>query len=177
MKTEILTSIIGIGGTILGFILSEVSSYFKRKKDETERYLMANYTQRQSVYAIIYKALIQYQSYSRKFVEYGNEFVEHEDTQNFGPLTELEKFNQIFEENEIWLHNKTIEELKEVLSISSSAINVALFVTGEEDIWLSQVEKISNSIINKIEEVKHHIKSITGMNLIDNYQSKLNSSG
>ncbi|GIP12430.1 hypothetical protein P4H94_14925 [Paenibacillus macerans] len=177
MKTEILTSIIGIGGTILGFILSEVSSYFKRKKDETERYLMANYTQRQSVYAIIYKALIQYQSYFRKFVEYGNEFVEHEDTQNFGPLTELEKFNQIFEENEIWLHNKTIEELKEVLSISSSAINVALFVTGEEDIWLSQVEKISNSIINKIEEVKHHIKSITGMNLIDNYQSKLNSSG
>ncbi|GIP49369.1 hypothetical protein J53TS2_29600 [Paenibacillus sp. J53TS2] len=172
MKTEVLTSIIGIGGTILGFFLSEVSTYFKRNKDEKERFIMANYTQRQNSYAIMYKALIQYQNYFRKFVEYGNEFVEHEEPEKFGPLSELEKFTHTFEENEIWLHDKTIEELREVLSISSPAINVALLVAGGDEMWISQVEKISTSIIKKIEEVKDHIKSITGMKLIDNYQSK-----
>lgn len=168
MIDTIIQSAATITAVIIGFTLSEISSNFKRNKDSKERLLLENYKLRQKAYANLYKALNEYESYFRLFINPGNEFSDNENLENFAPLQFFNRFNTKIEDEELWFDaqtNKLINELKEK---SNLGCNIALKISLNNSMDLeNDIKSLCDSIIKIITLINEHIKDITGMKDLD----------
>lgn len=180
----IITAIISAITTIIVayFVFKHNTLEARRRENQLskERILMANFSVRQSAYAKVYEELYNYKKYFMKFMDEGNEFVEHEDTQNFAPLTTNTEFIDFYRKHEIWLHATIRKEFDELLSYASNLNNLALSIAmykiraekGEEqEDFDYDVEGHCIGIINKINDLQSRIIQIKGLDKLDELSS------
>ncbi|MMZ57475.1 hypothetical protein D1872_194090 [compost metagenome] len=166
-----MSSLIGV---IVGVILNQISVLIFSRRAERERILMANMSSRLSAYSNIYSALLDYQLYYSQFVDYGNEFIVHEDPKDFAPLSSLEELTKAYNKNEIWIHESSKAKISEVLQLSSYCVNLAIWIQDPNNIdMINEVEKKANSMLKLIEDAKNHIIKVNGLEKLDQHSQKL----
>ena len=173
LEKEIMGVLIGGCVSLLGFALSEVFANIRRKNDQKERFLMSNYTRRQIAYEDMYISLNEYKDYFDRFIYYDNEFIEHENKKDFAPLEAIGALRDIYEKNEIWLHNNTAKKIEHLLQESQPGCNLAQLVSSEEEIHIDAVEPMAENIVSIIEDLKIHMKKIIGILMLDDYQDEM----
>lgn len=128
---------------------------------------------RQQAYTQIFVALTKYEKYFFQFVG-SSEFEEHKEPSEFVPLNAFTILADEFENIEVWLHNDTKEKFKELFAQSSLLLNLAIqCALGEKEFGTDQVNLASESILNTIDKLKKHIKTINGMEDLDKHSDRM----
>jgi len=181
MNTDVLT---GFGGVILGFVLTEVIGFFRRKSETTTRFIESNYVYRQQAYSDLYIALIKFKKYFASFiVSDGDEFSERRDYEVFAPLTTYDDFRTKYQEVELWLPENIRVAVENVLQQSMVQCNIGLNIASNriklqqnpnEEVYdySDDVKKTCEKIVTDIEVIYDLIIIATGMNQLSDYHSK-----
>lgn len=174
LDNSILSAVIGIGGTILGFGLSEASNYFKRKEDAKERLLLSNLSLRQQAYAKLFEALSYYERYLYNFITHGNEFASQRDLEEFAPLEDLMSLMKVFESVEIWLHKETVDMFRDFFANSTILLNMSLLIHQESELVNTvDIAEASQKFIEEVGKLKRHLQKINGMPELDDYSNNM----
>lgn len=176
MDKDIVSALIGIGGVVIGFSLTEVSGYFRNRLKKKEDFYLAHYKLRQEAYSELYIALINLNKYFLKFVNPGNEFYEMETWENYSPLSEKDKFNDIYYKVEIWVDEEVINKIEEIMSRLVLGCNLAMQINSEYDDDLFGHNTVVNhckEVICLIEELKKIIRKKCKLDKLDEYISNI----
>lgn len=172
MDKEYVSALIGIGGVVIGFSLTEVRDYFRNRLKKKEDFYLAHYKLRQEAYSEIYIALINLNKYFLKFVNPGNEFYEMDTWENYAPLAEKEKFNDIYYKVEIWVDEEVINKIEEIISMLVLGCNLAMQICQGYDDDLFGYDTVVNhckEVICIIEDLKKIIRKKCKLDKLDEY--------
>ena len=80
--TVLISVSASLGGVYLAYRLNKSAALEREKQLSRERVISANFKARQDAYAKVYEQLYEYKNYFYKFIDEGNEFVEHIEPQH-----------------------------------------------------------------------------------------------
>lgn len=146
-----LNMIIPFLGVIVGGLLTFFSNYLlENKKLEKER-LLDNKRRIDLTYQEIYLELLKVRDYYYLFVNYGNEFKESEDYENFSPLNIITNFLNFIKERELFLDKEFLNEFNKIEKTIMQHPSMALQLAINPNMFdINMIESVAKNTIEEI---------------------------
>lgn len=146
-------------GTILGGVISFLSSWLLEKQRLKKEILLLNRNKVDEAYKNIFNSLILLKKYYSLFTEIGNEFKEKENYKNFAPLEEINIFLNCIEENNIYIDNKLEYKINRFLSKIMIHNHIAITLCMSPEYFTEKsIEEVASQAIKEIDQVIKFIK-------------------
>lgn len=146
-------------GTILGGIISFLSSWLLEKQRLKKEILLLNRNKVDEAYKNIFNSLILLKKYYSLFIQPGNEFKESEDYKKFSPLRKITIFYNCIEENSIYIDDKLYDEINRFLSKIMNHNQIAMAICiSPDDFTEKDIEEMALQTIREIDQVIKFIK-------------------
>lgn len=146
-------------GTILGGVISFLSSWLLEKQRLKKEILLLNRNKVDEAYKNIFNSLILLKKYYSLFIQSGNEFKESEDYRKFSPLRKITIFCNCIEENSIYIDDKLHAEINKFLSKIMNHNQIAMAICiSPDDFTEKYIEEMALQTIREIDQVIKFIK-------------------
>lgn len=146
-------------GTILGGVISFLSSWLLEKQRLKKEILLLNRNKVDEAYKNIFNSLILLKKYYSLFIQTGNEFKESEDYRKFSPLRKITIFYNCIEENNIYIDDKLYDKINKFLSKIMNHNQIAMAICiSPDDFTEKDIEEMSLQAIREIDQVIKFIK-------------------
>lgn len=146
-------------GTVLGGIISFLSSWLLEKQRLKKEILLLNRNKVDEAYKNIFNSLILLKKYYSLFIQPGNEFKESEDYKKFSPLRKITIFYNCIEENSIYIDDKLYDEINRFLSKIMNHNQIAMAICiSPDDFTEKDIEEMALQTIREIDQVIKFIK-------------------
>lgn len=146
-------------GTILGGVISFLSSWLLEKQRLKKEILLLNRNKVDEAYKNIFNSLILLKKYYSLFIQTGNEFKESEDYRKFSPLRKITIFYNCIEENNIYIDDKLYDKINKFLSKIMNHNQIAMAICiSPDDFTEKDIEEMALQAIKEIDQVIKFIK-------------------
>jgi hypothetical protein len=105
-------------------------------------------------------------------VDYGNEFVEHAEPSEWGPLVDLDRAYSVYAANRLWLGPSVVSAFDDVLSQLGLGASAALSMHGSPELE-NVAESMSRSIIKAAEACEQVVQSALGLPALESVHERL----
>lgn len=152
---------IGVFSTILGFVISYITTKKLEEIRVKKTLTLENYNRRNIIIKDIYLSLLKLKKYYELFYCPGNEFIEQRSYTEFAPLEVIIDFKKVIENNELFLSNEIVDKLYGLVNEISIGCNIALHLQSLENplnIEQGTIVEYSEECVDKIQRIMDYLK-------------------
>lgn len=152
---------IGVFSTILGFVISYITTKKLEEIRVKKTLILENYNRRNIIIKDVYLSLLKLKKYYELFYCPRNEFIEQRNYTEFGPLEVITDFKQIIENNELFLSNETVDRLYGLTNELSMGCSIALHLQSPENSTIIDhgvIVEHSERCVDKIQRIMDYLK-------------------
>lgn len=160
-------------GVIVGFVLTELVSLFRRKSDKKKEILMNLIPIRNQAYVNLFKEICKLEDYFNLFIEEG-EFKEYLPVDEFAPLMRITEYNKAVEEIKVFLDLKTIDDVKRFTNTLMIGNHIALTrITAPDMVTEETIVSFVENTLKDIEVLKKDIRVNMGLTKLETMIDKV----
>jgi len=180
MSPEVAAALWAVGGSLATLVATnifnarqsdkQIAFQIQEREIQNKQMLIHNsYEHRVEAYTKLFQSLHEFDTYLGMFMDYGNEFKENLDPNQFNPLAQREKLMELFSKEALWLSKDTNTAFMEFFNLCDTGISLASSLPN--DIISGGVENYCIELSVKIRKIKGIMKEDLGISYVDEFKN------
>lgn len=199
MEPEVTAAVLALVGTIGTLVITNIfnakrtdkqlESQAKQMQDQLEfqreernfqakqAFMNNSYEHRLEAYSTLFMELKKFQKYFELFTYDNLEFTDSLDHEQFAPLDNVSKLNEVYQEKALWITQDSEKAFKRLFRLGYKGCNIALNIhthKGSDIDFTSAVEPFCKEILKEIKIVQETIREDIGLKYVEEYKEKWN---